>query len=468
MSFVFYDTETTGIDTAFDQILQFGAIRLDAELNEIERFEMRCRLLPDVVPSPSAMLVTDVSAKQLIDPSLPSHYKMVQAILAKLLEWSPAIFIGHNSLGFDEHLLRQALYKTLHSPYLTNTDGNGRTDSLKMLRALALFAPDAVEIPVNERGKQVFKLDQLAPLNGFAHENAHDAMADVEATIHLCRLVAQKSPAQWQQFMRLAHKTGALDFALNEPAYCATDYHFGQSYSRPVAPLGVNPSNGSEVFVFDLTADPAELVQLDDDQLAERLGKNPKPVRSIRANAAPILNSMEEVPDSIRSGWPDSDAIRTRGDLVSEDSVLRERLVSATLAKRKPFAPGEHVEQTIYEGFPSWQDGQLMERFQIEGWPERISMLNDFEDERLQILARRLAYSEAPALLPYTVRRERELEIAERLTANGNDHPWTTIPAALAEAEGLLKDADTRATAFLEEHIAFLKQRQQWAADVLS
>ena len=46
MNFVFYDTETTGTNTAFDQILQFGAIRTDAELNELERFEVRCQLLP--------------------------------------------------------------------------------------------------------------------------------------------------------------------------------------------------------------------------------------------------------------------------------------------------------------------------------------------------------------------------------------------------------------------------------------
>ena len=52
MSFVFYDTETTGTDTAFDQILQFAAIRTDHELRELERFEIRCRLLPHVVPSP--------------------------------------------------------------------------------------------------------------------------------------------------------------------------------------------------------------------------------------------------------------------------------------------------------------------------------------------------------------------------------------------------------------------------------
>ena len=116
MGFVFYDTETTGTDTSFDQILQFAAIKTDCELRELERFEIRCRILPYVVPSPGAMLVTGVGPAQLTDSKLPSHYEMVRAIRTKLAEWTPAVFIGHNSLSFDEHLLRQAFYKTLHAP----------------------------------------------------------------------------------------------------------------------------------------------------------------------------------------------------------------------------------------------------------------------------------------------------------------------------------------------------------------
>ena len=67
MNFVFYDTETTGTDTAFSQILQFGAIRTDATLNVIESFEIRSKLLPHIVPSPGAMAVTGVTVEQLID-----------------------------------------------------------------------------------------------------------------------------------------------------------------------------------------------------------------------------------------------------------------------------------------------------------------------------------------------------------------------------------------------------------------
>ncbi|MBK8861226.1 MAG: hypothetical protein IPN48_10065 [Sphingomonadales bacterium] len=79
MGFVFYDTETTGIDTSFDQILQFAAIRTDEDLNILERFEVRSRLLPFIVPAPGALRVTKVTIYRLHDPATPSHYEMVRS-----------------------------------------------------------------------------------------------------------------------------------------------------------------------------------------------------------------------------------------------------------------------------------------------------------------------------------------------------------------------------------------------------
>ena len=128
MPYVFYDTETTGTETAFDQILQFAAIRTDDDLNELERFNIRCRLLPHIIPSPIALRLTHVTPAMLTDSALPSHYAMIRQIRDTLLEWSPATFIGFNSMSFDENLLRQALFQTLHPAYLTNTNGNARSD----------------------------------------------------------------------------------------------------------------------------------------------------------------------------------------------------------------------------------------------------------------------------------------------------------------------------------------------------
>ena len=62
---IFYDTETTGTDTAFDQMLQFAAIKTDDDLNVIDQFNVRCRLLPWVVPSPGALVITGVTPNDL-------------------------------------------------------------------------------------------------------------------------------------------------------------------------------------------------------------------------------------------------------------------------------------------------------------------------------------------------------------------------------------------------------------------
>ena len=84
-TYVFYDTETTGTLTSFDQILQFGAIKTNEDLNELDRFEIRCRLLPHVIPSPGAMRATRITPSILTYSDLPSHYEAMLRIHQILL-----------------------------------------------------------------------------------------------------------------------------------------------------------------------------------------------------------------------------------------------------------------------------------------------------------------------------------------------------------------------------------------------
>src|SRR5579872_6635474 len=101
MQYVFYDTETTGLETEFDQILQFAAILTDDNFNELDHFNIRCQLLPHVVPGPKGLLKTRIAIATLIDKTLPTHYEAIRQIRDKLLAWSPAVFIGYNSIDFD-------------------------------------------------------------------------------------------------------------------------------------------------------------------------------------------------------------------------------------------------------------------------------------------------------------------------------------------------------------------------------
>ncbi len=464
MSFVFYDTETTGTNTAFDQILQFGAIRADHDLNELERFEIRCRLLPYVVPAPGAMRVTGVTVEQLTDPDLPSHYEMVRSIRAKMNEWSPAIFIGHNSLGFDEHLLRQALYKTLHPPYLTNTNGNCRTDSLRMIQAVARFEPNALTIPLNDRNRYSFKLDQLAPANGFDHADAHDAMADVEATINMCRLIADRVPGHWSGFVRFAQKAAVADFATEEDVFILTDFYYAKPHSWTVAHIGVNPDNGSEMFVFDLAHDPEKLAVLSESDLIERLGERPKPIRSMRSNAGPILLPYDDAPEDLRSAGPDLDELHRRSARLKNDSELCERLVIALLQTREERKPSAHVEEQIYDGFASNTDKALMERFHETDWLDRVALVGQLADDRLRSLGQRLIYSEAPNVMEETARLAYDAAITRRLMAEPETVPWLTLPKAIEEAGDMLAVSTGADAALLADLLDLLHQRADEAS----
>ena len=463
MSFVFYDTETTGIDTAFDQILQFGAIRTDNDLNEIERFEIRCRLLPHVVPSPGAMRVTGVTVALITDADLPSHYEMVRAIRAKMEEWSPAIFIGHNSLGFDEHLLRQALYKTLHPPYLTNTNGNCRTDSLRMIQAVAMFDPDALTIPTDSRGKNVFKLDRLAPANGFIHHDAHDAMGDVEATIHMCRLISERVPSHWSNFVRFAQKAAVVDFLNEEEFFLLADFYFGNPYSWLVTCIGTNPENNSEHLVFDLCHDPDELAALSDEELSARLSRRPKPVRSLRANAAPIILAFDDIEDEHRRSFPDEAEISSRAQRLNSDDALQGRLVAAYRQTREAAEPSPHVEKQIYDGFSSFGDQSRMDQFHGTEWPARAALIEQFEDERLRRLGGRLMHSEAAHCLPEATRQEYDTLIARRLMAEAGTVPWLTLPQAIADTHDLLHSAVGAERELLSDLLHYLNTRAEQA-----
>ena len=396
MGFVFYDTETTGTNTSFDQILQFAAIKTDHELSELERFEIRCRLLPDVVPSPGAILITGVGPSRFTDSALPSHYEMVRTIKAKFDEWTPAIFIGHNSLSFDEHFLRQAFYKTLHAPYLTNTNSNCRTDSLRIVQCMDLYAPGIVNVPIGDNRRPTYKLDLLAHANGFNHSTAHDAMGDVEKTVHLCLLLAERADSYWSNFVRFAQKSAVLDFVQDEEFFCLTETYFGKTYYWIVCRIGENPGYLAEQFVFNLAVAPEELTLLDDDTLAARLTERPKPVRVLRANASPALLAYEDIPSHLREATPEENVLRRRASSIRGDEHFARRLVDAFLSTRQKPKPSVHVEEQIYDSFPSDSDQTLMERFHTMDWKARPRILESLSDPRARILGERLLHVEAP------------------------------------------------------------------------
>ena len=69
MKYVLYDIETDQAATDWATIIEFGALLLDENFKEIERFSARCRLPQDRVPSATALCVNrssiDLLTKQI-------------------------------------------------------------------------------------------------------------------------------------------------------------------------------------------------------------------------------------------------------------------------------------------------------------------------------------------------------------------------------------------------------------------
>ena len=114
ISYLFYDIESTGLSKAFDQVLQFAAIRTDRGLKEIDRHEIKVKLRPDIIPSPLAILTNRIPMSDLAKGVC--EYEATRQI-HRLLNEPDTISLGYNTLGFDDEFLRFSFHRNLLPPY---------------------------------------------------------------------------------------------------------------------------------------------------------------------------------------------------------------------------------------------------------------------------------------------------------------------------------------------------------------
>ncbi len=206
-TFLFYDIETTGLSRAFDQVIQFAAVRTDLNFNELSRSEIRVRLNPDVIPSPTALLTHGIGIDAMQQGI--AEYEAICQIHA-LFNTPGTISLGYNSLGFDDEFLRFAFYRHLLPPY-THQYANqcSRRDLYPIAQMYYLFKPDCLQWPTLNQ-KISLKLEQLNAANALAAGRAHDAMSDVEATLALAQRFASEK-TMWDYLQGYFRKETDLD-----------------------------------------------------------------------------------------------------------------------------------------------------------------------------------------------------------------------------------------------------------------
>ena len=436
MNFAFYDLETTGTSPAFDQPLQFAAILTDSEFREIKRVNLRCRIAPHIIPSPWALAVTGVRPAQLLDPALPTLFEFTQAIGALIEGWSPAIWTGFNSIRFDEEMLRHAFYQNLQPDiFATQFNGNTRFDILTALYAVWNRQPDLFEWPADPDGRVRFKLDRIAPLNGFAAHNAHDALGDVEATIHIARQIAQRAPALWAELLANRDKAQVQAcLATFQPMALVERFGGGPPRATIGCFCGTSAGNPNKAAFFDLdAADPADLFTADEATVFAAVDATPRIIRAFSINKSPALLSVPA---------PSAEQLR-RAEMIADAPEFRTRVGNALAARfpEDPAAPTPPVEKQIYGGFYSNADKALLAEFQCADWRRRQEIVATLADPRLRQLGRRLVAFHAPELLSAEVHAQYDAWLLERWSAlDVPETEWTTLDRARGALDEMRND----------------------------
>lgn len=438
--FIFYDLETTGTNTIYDQILQFGAILVDDDLSEIARFEICCRLLPWVVPSPGALLVTDTSTSQLEDGSLPDFFEMMRLISKRLASWPPATFVGYNSMRFDEPFLQRAFWQALLPPYVTVMGGNSRLDVLTIVRAAAFFRPKFFNIPLRDNGAPSFRLDELAPANGFNAHRAHDAMGDVEATLFLAKKIARVFPELWIALSARAPKlSSAALLNSGEPIFLFQ--HGGDPPLSCYHRVDKNGASGSYAILANLGYNwqntRTRIDALSDGETAMMR----KALRRVALNKAPPILSLTE-------GQAIAGRVPTAAELKQAEFLANNRDYCFRISEFiEPFPRSQpndtnEIEEMIFDGFASAKDERLMAEFHHGDPQKKVAIAAAFSDPRFRRLAMRIIYVCAPHVLRPREHEQMQLRIARRLDGvEISGQPWRTVIDAISEIRASIEQA---------------------------
>ena len=289
-----YDLETFGADVRSDRVCQFAGIRTDQNLNILgEPLVIYCKPADDFLPSPFACLVTGITPQTALSKGVIESDFARQ--ITKEFSVPGTCVVGYNNISFDDELMRRLFYRNFFDPYEREyMNGNSRWDIIDMVRLCGAARPDGINWPRKENGVKSFKLDELTVANDIDHQGAHDALADVLATIDMARLIKEKQPRLYDHVFTNRKKNDIeikLDLAAQKPIlHVSMHYSSRRGCLGLVVPLCPHPTQNNKIIVYNLDHDPSTWVDLDVEAIKQRINTNKKnPIKVIKTNACPIL-----------------------------------------------------------------------------------------------------------------------------------------------------------------------------------
>lgn len=463
-----HDYETFGTDARRDRPVQFAGIRTNLELEIIDEPVMFYGKPPhEMPPGPISCLITGIT------PQKAEQEGLIEADFAARIHEQLAApgtcGVGYNSLRFDDEFSRQLFYRNFFEPYAREWEnGNSRWDLIDLVRMCAALRPEGIVWPAHEDGTPSFKLEHLATANHLQQERAHDALSDVHALIDLARLIRVRQPRLWDWHYALRRKQRVFELldvtSMTPLVHVSSRYPASRCCLAVIVPLAVHPSRSGEVIVYDLAQDPADLLTLDADEIADRMftpradlpeGVERIPLRTVHANRSPAL-----APLSVLKGVDmqrlqlDLDRCLAHADTLRAATGLSEKL-RRIFQQAADLPPPEDPELALYSGFLPDADKRLLREVRATPPEQLAQRAFAFRDPRYAELLFRYRARNWPETLTPDERERWEHFRIQRLT---RPTPLTSLTLAdYFEQLATLRNDPAQSDKF-----ALLDQLQAW------
>ncbi len=437
-NFVFYDFETSSSNKQWGQIIEVGAILTDDQLNELDRFDARCRLSPGIIPEAMSLIVSNTTPKQLKETNL-SHYEMVKQFVEKLKSWGKVTYIGWNNIEFDQIFWRNTLFQNLQYPFTSTTNGNKEGDLLNLARAANLYYPNTLKNAINAKGNLEYKLDTMAPLNGIKHI-AHTAIGDCGATLEIARIIKKKAPSVWSSSLLTSKKEESLKIIKDEKLFCANEFYYGK-----VVPFVQTFVCQHPVYqwpkTFDLKHDPNIYMDMPIEVLKVELKKAPKVLRTCRHNKHPIVMNPSYIDHFEEYKMIGIKKLNERAEIIKKNKKFAQKVEIILREEAQDKAETQSQEDICEEeslyNFPPVEDNKILPGFHQADWEKKLNYLQKFKDKRFHYFGKKLIYQEKPDLLPKEDYDEIHNTIVKRVLSTSDEKKWNTIPRTYKEIDDL-------------------------------
>ncbi|MGR8935700.1 MAG: exodeoxyribonuclease I [Gammaproteobacteria bacterium] len=423
-----HDYETFGADPRRDRPAQFAGIRTDGEFNAIgEPLVVYCKLSDDYLPHPEACLLTGITP-QLVNEKGLCEAEFV-AVIHRQMAQAGTCTLGYNTLRFDDEVTRNLLYRNFYDPYAREwQNGNSRWDLIDWVRTARALRPEGIVWPDHEDGRPSFKLEDLTAANGIEHSGAHDALADVRATIELAKLLKNAQPKLYRFLFEGRGKQAVLEGlklgSMTPVLHVSGMYPSLKGNLAVVLPLCKHPTNNNGVLVYDLSVDPEPLLSLNADAVRQRLftantdlpeAMDRIPLKTVHINKCPVIVPISALREQDLQRWAvDLPSCRRHAAAITTSAGLGDKLREVF---KHTFEPENDPDFMLYSGgFFAPDDKRIMENIRSMPPQQLAEFRPRFIDARLPEMFFRYCARNYPEILDDTQRNDWKAFCVKRLT----------------------------------------------------